>query len=336
MNHLSTEKRVRVIHCLVEGCSLRATARITNVAKDTVVRVLVQAGQVCSDFQDRAMQDLPCRRIQADEIWSFVYAKRKNLPYAVSPPARHAGDTWTWVAMCADTKLVPTWRVGTRTLRAAKDFMNDLKPRLKHRVQLTTDGHAAYLEAVEEAFGAGIDYAQLIKVYGGKVEDDGELPTDTASIDKRIVTGEPDEDHISTSHAERQNLTMRMQMRRFTRRTNGFSKKIENHACAVALYTMHYNYCRIHSSLRVTPGMAAGLTERVWELEELVQMIEDALPKAGPRGTYRKPSLVERLRERHPNPHEWMDAYRERQGLSPMRYVTIPKRPIARTEHDQA
>lgn len=327
MNHLSTEKRVRVINCLVEGCSLRATARLTNVAKDTVVRVLVQAGQVCSDFEDRALVDLSCTKIQADEIWSYTYAKRKNLPYAVSPPARHAGDTWTWVAMCADTKLIPTWRVGTRTLRAAKDFIADLKLRLKHRIQLTTDGHASYLEAVEDAFGAGIDYAQLIKVYGGNVEkDDGELPANTNFIDKRIISGDPDEDHISTSFVERQNLTMRMQMRRFTRRTNGYSKKVENHACAVALYTMHYNYCRIHSSLQVTPAMAAGLTESVWELEDLVGLIEETLPKARPRGPYRKPRLAEKLRERHPNPHEWMDTYRERMGLPPLVRGEVPKR----------
>ena len=214
MNYLSTEKRVAVLQCLVEGCSLRATARMTGVAKDTVVRVLVQAGQVCSDYQDRAMHDLPCRRLEADEIWSFVYAKGKNLPYAVAAPARHAGDTWTWIVICADTKLILTWRVGTRTLRAVQDFINDLKPRLKHRVQLTTDGHSPYLEAVEGAFGAGIDYAQLIKVYGNKVEEDGQ-PTKTKFIEKRIITGDPDEGDISTSYVERQNVTMRMQMRRF-------------------------------------------------------------------------------------------------------------------------
>ena len=318
MNHISTEKRVAVLQCLVEGCSLRATARITGVAKDTVVRVLVQAGHVCSDYQDRAMHDLPCRRLEADEIWSFVYAKRKNLPYAVAAPARHAGDTWTWVAVCADTKLIPTWRVGTRTRRAAQDFINDLKPRLKHRIQLTTDGHSPYLEAVEGAFGAGIDYAQLIKVYGGKVEDDDGQPASTNFIEKRIITGDPDEGDISTSYVERQNLTMRMQMRRFTRRTNGFSKKIENHTCAVALYTMHYNFVRIHSSLRVTPAMAAGLMDTVWELEDVAQMIEDAITPPGPRGPYRKAPLWKKLRERHPNPRESMDEHRQRLGLPPL------------------
>lgn len=335
MNYLSTEKRTAVLRCLTEGCSMRATARITGVDKNTVSRVLVQAGHVCSNFEDCVMQDLSCKRLQADEIWSFVYAKRKNLPYAVSPPAEHAGDTWTWVAMCADTKLIPTWRVGTRTLRAAKEFMRDLKPRLKHRIQLTTDGHAAYLEAVEGAFGAGIDYAQLIKVYRGKVEDDdGELPASTSFIEKRIVTGDPDEDQISTSYIERQNLTMRMQMRRFTRRCNGFSKKVENHACAVALYTMHYNFCRIHSSLRVTPAMAAGLTERVWELEDLAEMIEDAIIQPGPRGPYRKKTLAERLRVKFPNPREQMNEHRERMGLQPLAEPMIPYAPgaIARRE----
>ena len=194
MNYLSSEKRVAVLRCLTEGCSLRFTARITGVAKDTVVRVLVQAGEVCSDYQDKAMHNLPRTKLQADELWSFVYAKQKNLPYALAAPTRHAGNTWTWIAMCADTKLIPTWRVGTRTLRAAQDFVNDLKPRLKHRVQLTTDGHGAYIEAVEGAFGAGIDYAQLVKAYGPKVEDEDGQPASTNFIEKRIITGDPDED----------------------------------------------------------------------------------------------------------------------------------------------
>ena len=259
MNYLSTEKRTAVLRCLTEGCSLRATARMTDVAKDTVVRVLVQAGQVCSDYQDRALHNLPCRKLQADEIWSFVYAKRKNLPYAIALP-EHAGDTWTWwIAMCADTKLIPTWRVGARTLRAAQDFMDDLKPRLMHRVQLTTDGHSAYLEAVEGAFGNGIDYAQLIKVYGGKVDDDGQP--------------------VSTK------------------------------------YTMHYNFCRIHSSLRVTPAMAAGVTESVWELEDVAQMVEDATKTHGPRGPYRKKSPADKRRETYVSRYERIDRYRERVGL---------------------
>ena len=335
MNYLPTEKRAAVLRQLTEGTSLRGTARITGVDKNTVGRILVQAGHVCSDFEDRVMHDLPCKRLQADEIWSFVYAKRKNLPYAVSPPPDHAGDTWTWVVMCADTKLIPTWRVGTRTLRAAQDFMRDLKPRLKHRIQLTTDGHAAYVEAVEGAFGAGIDYAQLIKVYRGKVEDeDGELPASTSFIEKRIITGDPDEDHISTSYVERQNLTMRMQIRRFTRRTNGHSKKVENHACAVALYTMHYNFCRIHSSLRITPAMAAGLTERVWELDDLAEMIEDAIIPPGPRGPYRKKPLWEKLRARYPNPREQINKHRERLGLPPLVETSVPygSEAIARRE----
>ena len=229
--------------------------------------------------------------------------------------------------MCADTKLIPTGRVGTRTLRAAKEFMHDLKPRLKHRVQLTTDGHAVYVEAVEGAFGADVDYAQLVKVYGGVMDEDEGQPASTNYIDKRIVTGDPDEEHISTSFVERQNLTMRMQMRRLTRRTNGFSKKIENHACAVALYTMHYNYCRIHASLRVTPAMAAGVTKSVWELEDVAQMVEDAIAPPGTRGPYRQKPLVEKLRERHPNPHEWMDAYREKLGLAPLVYNEVLKIP---------
>ena len=319
MNRLSTEKRVAILHHLVENCTLRSTARLTHVAKDTVTRcdVLVQAGQVCSDFEDRVMHNLPCRRIQADELWSFVHAKRKALPYAVAAPPRHAGDTWTWVALCADTRLVPTWRVGTRTLRAAQDFINDLKPRLKHRVQLTTDGHPAYLEAVEGAFGAGIDYARLIKVYG-KVEEDDSQPMNTNFIDKRIVTGDPDEKNISTSYVERNNRTIRRGVSRFGRRTDAFSKKIENHACAVALHMMYYNFCRIHSSLRITPAMAAEITDRVWELEDIAQMIEDATALPGPRGPYRKKTASEKMRELHPNPREAMDAYRERMGLPPL------------------
>ena len=287
---------------------------------------------VCSDFQDRALVDLSCRRIQADEIWSFVYAKRKNLPYAVAPPVRHAGDTWTWVALCADSKLIPTWRVGTRTLRAAKEFIADLKPRLKHRIQLTTDGHASYLEAVEEAFGAGIDYAQLIKVYGGHIDEEDEgQPISTDFIDKRIVTGEPDEEHISTSYVERQNLTMRSQMRRFTRRLNGFSKKIENHACAVALYTMHYNFCRIHSSLRVTPAMEAGVTDRLWELEDIAQMVEDAITRLG-----REARIVRRLHRRRCESYirirgrRWTHIARER-DCHRLARTLVPRLPMNRT-----
>ena len=290
MNTLSRDKRILIIRCLVEGMSVRATARTADVSKNTVNRLLVQAGKVCGEYQAEALRELPCSRIQVDEIWSFVYAKERNVPRAKSAPPE-VGDVWTWTAMCADTKLVPSWQVGDRSGATAIDLMDDLRERLANRVQLTTDGHKAYLEAVEGAFGGDVDYAQLVKLYGS-VEGQGNekrySPAKCTGIRKRKIEGSPDPKDVSTSYVERQNLTMRMSMRRFTRLTNAFSKKIENHAHAVALHFMYYNFCRIHSTLKITPAMAAGATERLWEIRDIVELIEAAEPKAGPRGPYKK------------------------------------------------
>ena len=286
MNRLAPNRRAIVLNCLVEGISVASTTRLTGVAKQTILNLLVDAGQACTRYQDMTLRELPCTRIECDEIWSFVYAKRKNAPFAKRPP-REAGDIWTWVAMCADTKLIPSWRVGDRTTNAALSLMRDLAPRLCNRVQLTTDGHSPYLEAVEDAFGSRVDYAQIIKMYSdlSKAKDhsnNGNLPDDTDFIRKFRVSGKPDEDLTSTSYVERQNLTMRMGMRRFTRRSNGFSKKAENHAHAVALHVMHYNFCRIHESLRVTPAMEAGVTDKLWTTLDIVNLIEDMPLEAAP------------------------------------------------------
>ena len=290
MNKLSRDKRILIIRCLVEGMSVRATARTADVSKNTVARLLVQAGKVCGQYQAEVLRELPCTRIQVDEIWSFIYAKEKNVPRAKNAPPE-AGDVWTWTAMCADTKLVPSWQVGDRSGATAIDLMDDLRPRLANRVQLTTDGHKSYLEAVEGAFGGDVDYAQLVKLYGsqeGKGDERRYSPATCTGIRKKTIEGGPDPDHVSTSFIERQNLTMRMSMRRFTRLTNAFSKKIENHAHAVALHFMFYNFCRIHSTLKITPAMAAGVTTRLREIGDIVDLIETAEPKPGPRGPYRK------------------------------------------------
>lgn len=276
MNKLPTEKRVRIVAALVEGNSIRATARIVGVNKDTVLKLLVDLGCACSNFQDKALRNLPCKRIQVDEIWAFVYAKEKNLP----PEMRCApgvGDVWTWTAIDAETKLVPSWLVGSRDSGAAKVFIMDLASRLAGRVQLTSDGHKPYLQAVEDAFGNDIDYAVLQKIYGPAPEGQRRYsPPECIGANRIVVTGEPEQAHVSTSYVERQNLTMRMKMRRFTRLTNAFSKKVENLEHAVALHYMHYNFCRVHQSLRVTPAMAAGVTDHVWELEEVIELLDKA------------------------------------------------------------
>jgi IS1 family transposase len=271
MNRLSNNDRARVIACLVEGNSIRATVRITGIAKKTVERLGVELGKACERFADRIMQNLPCKDIQCDEIWSFTYAKQKNVPRHMRDTG--AGDTWTWIAIDRETKLIPAWYVGDRTAQSAYKFMRNLAPRLANRVQLSTDGHHAYLVAVKAAFLASpIDYGMLIKIYGDSAE--GYSPAECVGARRERILGVPKVDNICTSHAERNNLTMRMQMRRFTRLTNGFSKKLENHRLACAVHFVHYNFCRIHQSLRVTPAMAAGLTDHVWELSELVAILE--------------------------------------------------------------
>jgi IS1 family transposase len=236
---------------------------------------LESAGEAFSDYQDRTFRNLPCKRVQVDEIWSFVYAKQKNVAGAKAAP-QQAGDIWTWTAIDADTKLIPSWLVGSRDAYAAQAFISDLALRLANRVQLTSDGHKPYLQAVEESFGADIDYAMLIKRYGEPAGALGRYsPGECVGIEQRRVEGRPDPAHVSTSYVERQNLSMRMGIRRFTRLTNAFSKKAENHAHGVAIYFMHYNFVRIHQTLRCTPAMAAGVTPKLWELSDMVKVLED-------------------------------------------------------------
>lgn len=274
MNKLSTAARVRVLAALLEGNSIRATVRMTGIAKNTIVKLLRDVGTACQQFHDARVVNLRSRRVQCDEIWSFVGAKAKNVPEEKQGQFGY-GDVWTWVAMDADTKLCISYMVGLRDGGYATEFMNDVAGRLANRVQLTTDGHRAYLEAVEDAFGGDIDYAQLIKLYGAERAGEARYsPPVCTGAKKSPVVGNPEAKHISTSFVERQNLTMRMSMRRFTRLTNAFSKKVENHAHAVALHFMHYNFCRIHQTLRVTPAMQAGLADHVWELEEIVALID--------------------------------------------------------------
>ena len=274
MNKLSIEKRAQVVGCLVEGMSIRSTVRITGAAKNTVTKLVVELGQVCADYQDKTLHNLPCKRIQCDEIWSFCYAKEKNVPQGLKGQLGY-GDVYTWTALCADTKLITSFMVGKRDAEYGNAFMLDLASRLKNRVQLTTDGHRVYLNAVENAFGHDIDYAMLVKVYGRSNQEDERRysPVECTGAEIVPITGNPELKHISTSYVERQNLTMRMSMRRFTRLTNGFSKKIENHFFATALYFMYYNFGRVHKTLRVTPAMEAGVTDHVWTLEEIASLI---------------------------------------------------------------
>ena len=275
MNKLSPERRAQVIKALVEGNSIRATCRITGTAKGTVLRLLAEVGEACAKYQDEHLRNLTCRRIQCDEIWSFCYAKEKNVPQEVRGTFGY-GDVWTWTALDADTKLVPSWAIGSRGADAANEFLHDLADRLAHRIQLTTDGHKAYLNAVENVFGIDIDYAMLVKVYGkaSKEEEARYSPATCMGTETHVVQGNPDPKHISTSYVERQNLTMRMSMRRFTRLTNAFSKKVENLAHAVALHFMHYSFCRVHKTLGTTPAVAAGVADHEWAVGEIVNLLE--------------------------------------------------------------
>jgi IS1 family transposase len=300
MNRLSTEKRRAVIASLVEGNSIRATVRMTGVAKATVTKLLTDMGVVCSALMDREMRDLTCERLECDEIWAFVYAKQKNIPDS-KKGEDGVGDVWTWVAIDADTKLVPSFVLGPRDLATATAFMSDLEKRLRHRVQLTTDGHHAYLQAVRGVFRGNVDYAQLVKFYGNDPSTKPERrysPGVCIGQERRPIMGDPDPDHISTSYVERQNLTMRMSMRRFTRLTNGFSKKVENLAAAVSLHFAYYNFCRVHASLnKQTPAMAAGITDHVWTLAELIALLEQAEAVPVKRGSYAKTRAVKRAAE---------------------------------------
>ena len=276
MNRMSLKDRAQILGLLVEGNSLRSITRITGKSINTVTKLLVDVGTACDIYQSEHLRKLPCKRIQVDEIWSFCGMKEKN----VSPMRRGElgkGDIWTWVAIDAETKLVPSWLIGKRGYRYARVFIDDLAGRMANRIQLTSDGHKAYLVAVEKSFGADVDYAMLVKLYGNAEGNGNERrysSGECCGTIKGAVSGDPDEKHISTSFFERQNLTMRMSMRRFTRLTNEFSKKVENHACAVALHYMHYNFGRIHKSLRVTPAMQAGISDHVWSLEEIARLAQ--------------------------------------------------------------
>ncbi|MCH8989385.1 MAG: IS1 family transposase [Chloroflexi bacterium] len=281
MNKLSQERRVQVVKALVEGSSINGTVRMTGVAKNTILKLLAELGSACLDYQDVTLRNLNLRYIECDEIWEFCYAKEKNVP------AEHKGefgygDVWTWTAIDADTKLVPCWHVGGRSGRDAWDFIANLRSRLATRVQLTTDGYRAYLEAIEGAFGADIDYGVLNKIYGHETREDQRRysPAECIGAEKKVVAGDPDKSHVSTSYVERQNLTMRMSMRRFTRLTNGFSKKVENHMHAISLHFMNYNFARPHKTLSkpypTTPAMAAGLADHVWSTEEIVSLLGDS------------------------------------------------------------
>jgi len=274
MNQLTIAKRTHVIACLVEGNSIRATVRMTSVSKNTIVKLLADLGKACAEYQDQTLHNLSCKRIQCDEIWSFCYAKEKNVP-ADKRGQFGYGDVWTWTALCADTKLVVSWALGTRGPETAFEFMHDLAGRLANRVQLTTDGLRVYLQAVESAFGSEIDYAMLVKLYGNDRESEARYsPAECIGCRPIAITGNPQAKHISTSFVERQNLTMRMNMRRFTRLTNAFSKKVENHGHMIALHYMHYNFCRIHQTLRVTPAMQAGIADHVWGIGEIVSLLD--------------------------------------------------------------
>jgi IS1 family transposase len=275
MNKLPNEKRGQVLQMMAEGLALRAITRLTGISRTTLLKLLVDAGQAFSDYQDRMLVNLSCKRVQVDEAWAFCYAKQKNVAKAKAAP-EGAGDIWTWVGLDADTKLVASFYVGGRDSEAAANFIYDLAPRLASRVQLTSDGHKPYLQAIEGAFGADIDYAMLVKTYGASPENaKGRYsPAECTGAIKTPIEGKPDPKHISTSFVERSNLSIRMGNRRMTRLTNAFSKKAENHAHMMAIYFMHYNFVRIHQTLKITPAMAAGVTPKLWEMSDMVAVLE--------------------------------------------------------------
>jgi IS1 family transposase len=272
MNALTQDERIRVVSALVEGISLRAVSQMTGVARNTITKLLVDLGEACMAYHDQHVRNVRVRRVQCDEIWAYVGAKAKNV--AAAKKEIGWGDVWTWVGIDADTKLVISYLAGGRGAAWAEDFMDDCASRIRGRVRITTDGHRAYLDAVEDAFGSDVDFATLQKIYGASEETETRYSRGKCiGCDVKVVTGKPDPRHISTSYAERQNLTMRMHMRRFTRLTNGFSKKLDNHALAVALHFMYCNFVRIHQTLRVTPAMEAGLSDHVWEMSELLALL---------------------------------------------------------------
>ena len=291
MNKLPPDKRVQILSMLCEGSSMRSISRVVDVSFNTVAKLLHDAGLACATYHDETVRNVTAARVQCDEIWSFCYAKAKNVATAKSAPSG-AGDVWTWTALDADSKLIVSWLVGGRDAAYANEFMQDVADRLTARVQLTTDGHSAYLDAVERAFGAGVDYAQLVKLYGaaptGSEQEARYSPRKCVGARKDRFEGKPDPKHVSTSYVERQNLTMRMSMRRFTRLTNAFSKRIDNHCHALALYFVWYNFVRIHKTLRTSPAMAAGVTDRLWDMKDIVALIDANEPERKKRGPYKK------------------------------------------------
>lgn len=288
MNKLSSAARAQILHLLCEGSSVRAITRITGASKNTVIKLMIDAGRACAAYHDEHVRNVPSKRVQVDEIWAFVYAKEKNVARAKSAPV-DAGDAWTWTAIDADNKLMISYFVGGRDGECAMWFMDDVAKRLANRVQLTSDGLRSYLEAVEGAFGCDVDYAQLVKLYGEAPESfKGRYsPAECTGIKKTRVEGNPDPAHVSTSYVERSNLTVRMNNRRFTRLTNAFSKKMENHAYSVALMAMYYNFVKMHRTLRMTPAMAASVSDRLWEIGDIVALVENADEPAKKRGSYR-------------------------------------------------
>lgn len=289
INRLNMSEQAQVVKCLCEGMSIRATVRITGAAKNTVVNLLAEMGTACADLHDRTVRRVKAKRLQCDEIWSFIGAKQKNA--SDDQKAAGWGDAWTWVAIDADSKLCVSYLVGARDTETATDFAYDLRQRVLGKPQITTDSLKSYLTAIEIAFGADVDYAQMHKIYGASDEPETRYsPARCIGCDMKTVIGEPDYRHVSTSFVERQNLTMRMSMRRFTRLTNGFSKKVENHVSAISLYFAFYNFCRVHQTLRITPAMQAGLTDHVWSVEELAALLPE--PQAKKRGPYKKRSIA--------------------------------------------
>ena len=286
MNNLPKDKRINILSLLIEGSSMRSVSRITGVSFNTVAKLLVDAGNACSEYHDRVVRNVKARRVQVDEIWAFCYAKEKNVPFAKSAPDG-AGDVWTWTAIDSDSKMILAYEVGDRSGVTAMAFMDDLKDRLANRVQLTSDGHRVYLDAVERVFGADVDFSQLVKLYGPAPDDHRYSPGECTGTKRQRIIGNPDYSKISTSHVERHNLTMRMSMRRFTRLTNAFSKRIEKHFYMLALYMIYYNFCRIHRTLGTSPAMAARITGKLRDVEWIVDLIDAREPKAMKRGPYR-------------------------------------------------
>lgn len=293
MNKLPLAKRVLILNMLVEASSLRSISRVADVSINTVTKLLIDAGETAIDLHDRLVRDVKASKVQCDEIWSFNYCKQRNVGSAKAAPM-DAGDVWTWTAIDADTKLIVTYAVGDRTLSCARLFMQDLKERLSNRVQITADGHRAYVEAVDGAFGDDVDFAQLVKIYGPAPTPAGRYsPAECLGAKKHTVTGNPDQAHVSTSYVERHNLSIRMGNRRFTRLTNAFSKKIDNHLHALALFFLHYNFVRQHKSLnKLSPAMAAGIVDTLWSMEMIAEKIEANRPQPGKRGPYKKKLIV--------------------------------------------